>query len=260
VLETTGEPRRLGDVIRLAPDQQRIAFNTRDADGRDDEVWMLDRGRGITSRLSFDPASEWSPTWSPDGTKVAFISLRAPNTGMYLADVAAPTGARFLSDQFRPQSWVGDTIAGDVPHGALYDVVIYSMTSARTQTYLTSPSFAIQAPSLSPDGRRIAYMSNESGRNEVYVEEFPTHAHRRQISNGGAWYPNWRGDGRELFFIGGGDSLMVVDMTGETSTPKPLFRLPGGTYEAAADGQRFLVDQPLDDLTKTPITVVTNWR
>jgi hypothetical protein len=137
---------------------------------------------------------------------------------------------------------------------------VYSAKSGKVQPYLKAPSFSYSNPALSPDGRWIAYQSDESGRDEVYVEEFPSHAHRRQISTGGGWYPNWRGDGRELFYIMGDRFLAVADMTNEKSTPKPMFGLPGESYEAAADGQRFLVDTPLEDRLKQPITVVTNWR
>jgi len=257
-IESVGEPRRIGEVIRLSPDQQRIAFDTDDVDGRSDDIWMLDRNRAITSRLTFDPASEWSPTWSPDGTNVAFISLRTPNTGLYIADVANPTGARFVATDMRPESWVGDTLVGDRQQGPLFDILVLSLKSGRVESYLTS-SFSQASPALSPDGLRIAYVSDESGRGEVYVEEFPSHAHRRQISAGGGWYPNWRGDGRELFYISRDHSLMSADMATESSTPKPLFHLLGETYEAAADAQRFLVDVPLEDATKVPITVTTNW-
>jgi Tol biopolymer transport system component len=262
-LEPVGEPRRLSVMFRLSSDQQRIAFDTTDADGRTDDIWMLDRGRGVTSRLTFDPASDFSPTWSPDGTKFAFGTF-ATTKGMEIAlvaELANPTGTRRLAEEeFRPASWVGDTIAGDVLRGALVDLAVYSAKSGKVQPYLKAPSFSYSNPALSPDGRWIAYQSDESGRDEVYVEEFPSHAHRRQISTGGGWYPNWRGDGRELFYIMGDRFLAVADMTNEKSTPKPMFRLPGESYEAAADGQRFLVDTPLEDRLKQPITVVTNWR
>jgi len=257
-IETAGEPRRLGTYVRLSPDQQRIAFDTVDADGRNDDVWMIDRGRGISSRLTFDPASDFSPVWSPDGTKVAFASMRKGNGDLYVADVASPANAAPLAPSAGPVSWVGDNIACVTLRGSLQDLVIYSVKSGRVQPYL-STAFSEDNPALSPDGRWIAYQSDESGHAEIYVEEFPSHAHRRQISNGGGLFPRWRADGRELFYGAFGGTLMAVDMTGDTSTPKPLFHIPGNSYEAAADGQRFLVDQPLEDVTKQPITVVTNW-
>jgi serine/threonine protein kinase/Tol biopolymer transport system component len=257
--ETVGEPRRLGSVFRFSPDQQRIAFDTNDADDRGEDVFVVDRTRGVTSRVTFDPATDFSPTWSPDGTKFVFGSFRVAEQGMFLADLANPTGARMIAKDFRPETWVGDTIAGDTLFSTLTDIRVYSVKTGRVELYLHSTSFSSFNPALSPDGRWIAYESDESGRSEVYVEEFPSHARRRQISTGGGSYPNWRGDGRELFYITGDHFVAAADMTSETSTPKPLFHLAGETYEVAADGQRFLVGQPLEDSTKQPFTVVTNW-
>jgi eukaryotic-like serine/threonine-protein kinase len=257
-VENVGEPRRLGENFRSSPDGQRIAFETQDADGRGDDIWVLDRTRPVVSRLTFDAVSDISPTWSPDGTKIAFLSMRSELGGGYLADIASPTNPQRLAENLRPVSWVGDVIAGDVPKGSQIDIVIYSVKSGRTEPYLTSP-FAETDPMLSPDGRRIAYRSNESGRDEIYVEDFPSHAHRRQISNAGGIYPAWRRDGRELFYIAADRSLAAVDMGSDAAAPRTLFRLPGDSYEAAADGQHFLVDQPIEDVTKQPITVVTNW-
>jgi Tol biopolymer transport system component len=258
-IESVGDPRRLGFVFRVSPDQQRIAFDTNDADGRADDIWMFDRSRGITARLTLDPASDRSPAWSPDGTRVAFMSMRSGMGDLYIADAASPATVRRAATNMRPESWVGDTIAGDALRGSLIDVVLYSLKTGQVTPYLQS-SFSSFNPALSPDGRWIAYQSEESGRDEVYVEEFPTHAHRRQVSTNGGFFPNWRGDGREIVYVTGDRWIAAADMTNDKSTPKPLFRLPGQTFEAAADGQRFLVDVPLDDAEKTPITVVTDWR
>ncbi|HEV2719675.1 MAG TPA: hypothetical protein VG323_06625, partial [Thermoanaerobaculia bacterium] len=257
-IEPVGQPRRLGSSLHLSPDQQRIAFETTDADGRSDDVWMVDRGREITSRLTFDPASDFSPVWSPDGAKIAFASMRKGNVDLYVADVASAANATPLAPNAQPYSWVGDSIACTALRGSQTDIVIYSVKGGRVQPYLSTP-FSDDSPAFSPDGRWIAYQSDESGHPEIYVEEFPSHSHRRQVSNGGGLVPQWRADGRELFYGAFGGTLMAVDMTSEASTPKPLFRLLGQSYEVSADGQRFLVDQPLDDIAKQPITVVTNW-
>jgi hypothetical protein len=105
----------------------------------------------------------------------------------------------------------------------------------------------------------VAYTSDESGHSEVYVEQFPTHAGRRQVSAAGGTIPRWRSDGKELFYLSRGRSLMSVDMTSETATPVALFQLPGATYDVTRDGQRFLVDKPLDDNYRSPLTFVSNW-
>jgi len=106
--------------------------------------------------------------------------------------------------------------------------------------------------------RYIAYTSNESGRDEVYVERFPSHAERRQLSSSGGDHPLWRSDGREIFYVSHSE-LVSLDMASKTATPKSLFRLPGNTYDVARDGQRFIVDRPLDDNYSSPLTFVSNW-
>jgi len=94
----------------------------------------------------------------------------------------------------------------------------------------------------------------------VYIERFPTHANRRQISNNGGYALQWRQDGREMFYIAPDSTLMSVDATNTNGTPKPLFRLPGTAYQPSADGKRFLIDRPVDDQYKMPLTFVTNWQ
>src|SRR6185436_6999197 len=93
----------------------------------------------------------------------------------------------------------------------------------------------------------------------VYVERFPTHAGRRQVSTAGGEFPRWRGDGRELFYADPSGELMSVDVSSEAATPKALFHVPGFTYDVSHDGQRFIVDQPVDDTTRSPLTFVSNW-
>ena len=115
---------------------------------------------------------------------------------------------------------------------------------------------------FSPDGRRVAYVSEESGRPEISVCGFPDCSNRRQISTGGGIRPRWRADGRELFYVARGGKLMVVDVgsNGEFGTPKELFQVRGaGDYAVARDGQRFLVAVGLEDPTTAPATVVLNW-
>jgi eukaryotic-like serine/threonine-protein kinase len=263
VIETVGEPRRLG-IFCISPDQQRIAFGQLDADGRGGDIWLIDTARGMTTRLTFDPASDDFPVWSPDGTKIAFVSLRTgPLGNLYVTDVANPANVQRLTDltdDLWTLAWSHDgrfILIVRVKKSDL-DLWLYSVESHELRPYLATP-FVESAGVFSPDDSWIAYVTDESGRNEVYVERFPSHAARRQVSTGGGDFPRWRGDGRELFYVVPGGMLISVDMTNDRSTPRPLFRLPGWKYDVAADGQRFLVDQPVDDLMRVPLTFVSNW-
>ena len=119
-----------------------------------------------------------------------------------------------------------------------------------------------QAGRFSPDGRWIAYQSDESGRNEIYVQPFPGPGARSQISTDGGTNPHWRGDGRELFFVGVEERLMAssVNISGsiiEAGAPVTLFSKPEGPYTASTDGQRFLVAATSEDAS--PITILLNW-
>ena len=261
-IEVFGEPRRFS-AFSISPDQRRIAFGQLDADGRGTDIWLSDSERGMTSRLTFDPATDDMPVWSPDGSKIVFSSMRTGNLGeLYITTVANPGNVERIgsSDGSIPLAWShdGKFILSLKIKPADFDIWTYSTQSHELHPYLASP-FSESAATFSPDDAWIAYVSDESGRDEVYVERFPTHASRRQISNGGGTFPQWSGDGKELAFAAPGGMLMSVDLTNEKSSPKPLFRLPGTKYQVARDGQRFLVDQPVDDLTRVPLTFVSNW-
>src|SRR5688572_11768275 len=126
---------------------------------------------------------------------------------------------------------------------------------------------------FSPDGRWVAYTSNESGTWQVYVQSFPASGGKWQVSTNGGTHPQWRRDGKELFYISADRKLMAVDVKGEGPTfdagvPKALFELrlqtlglprPGEVYVTAADGQRFLVTSAPEERITTPTTVVMNW-
>jgi Tol biopolymer transport system component len=262
-LGTIGAPRRIGYVLRLSPDQQHVIAEQNDADGRSDDVWIFDVTRGVASRFTFDPAADRTPVWSPDGARVAFSSMRTGLGDLYVAEAATPANTQRLSangDLMEPTCWTRDGafVLADDYHTSEIDIVMFPSRAGPAKPYI-STRFNESAAALSPDDAFIAYVSDESGRNEVYVERFPTHAGRRQISTAGGVAPRWRGDGRELFYVALGGEVMSVDMTTEAAGPKPLFHLPGYTYDVTRDGQRFVVDQPVDNTTNTPLTFVSNW-
>ncbi|MEK6322622.1 MAG: hypothetical protein AABN33_13180 [Acidobacteriota bacterium] len=134
---------------------------------------------------------------------------------------------------------------------------------------LIQTEFNEQSAQLSPDGKWIAYASNESGKFEVYVQSFPASAGKWKVSTDGGYHPLWRGDGKELFYIARGRELMAVDVkassTFEVSVPKELFqtRIVGVTfrrgYDVTADGQRFLIITQVEEEKPSPISVVLNW-
>jgi hypothetical protein len=139
----------------------------------------------------------------------------------------------------------------------------------RTPAAFLAREFGDEEGIFSPNGRWVAYKSNESGRNEVYVREFSSHPFAAAgwlVSKGGGEQPHWGADGKELIYLGAGRSLMTVDvLTGPTfraGEPKPLFQLPLGadTWDVTADGKRFLVAVPLAQNAPPPFTVMLNWQ
>jgi eukaryotic-like serine/threonine-protein kinase len=261
-IETVSVPRRY-DSMRISPDQRRIAFGDYDADGRSGDLWLLDPARDMTTRFTFDAASDLVPVWSPDGTKIAFASMRQGFGNTFIADVANPAGAQpltnFPTETGMPSDWSPDgrTILINVGKSRDSDIWAYSLPEKKLTPYV-STQFQEYDAVFSRDGKFIAYTSEESGQPEVYVERFPTHAERRQVSVGGGYGPRWRADGRELFYMTA-EHVHAVDMTREDATPQVLFRETANVYEPAADGQRFLMTRPLHDITTIPLTFVSRW-
>ena len=142
------------------------------------------------------------------------------------------------------------------------DIFVLPMMGDRKPIPIVQTQFRDMDPQFSPDGKWIAYASNESGKMEVYIQPFPTSGSKWQVSNGGGTQPIWRRDGKELFFITEDRKLYAADIragsTFEFGTPHFLFDVRGNGYAPSRDGQRFLVNMSLDPVS-SPINVVVNW-
>jgi Tol biopolymer transport system component len=150
---------------------------------------------------------------------------------------------------------------------ARFDIWIYSKRDQRSSAFLHSP-FNETHGRLSPDGRSLVYVSDESGRNEVYIRAYPSGEPKLQISTSGGINPRWRRDGKELFYVGGDLKLTAVDTSrlpelGKIA-PQPLFpvyptAVGEPTYDVDAEGKRFLVNTPVFGSESSPITLAINW-
>lgn len=261
-LQVVGGPRAVGDYA-LSPDERNVVFMEIDTDQRPDDLWQLDLVRGTTRRITSDPAGDYAPAWSPDGTMLAFGSNRAGLGDIYIGNVSQAASEHLAlkaKDGATPTHWLpnGDIVI-EHNRGSDVDIYIYSTKTGEAKPYIATP-FLERAAMVSPDGQRIAYVSRESGRTEVFVERYPSHAERRQVSNNGGDFPQWRKDGKELFFLGDDLNVMSVDLTDENAVPKALFRGPAYMFRVSGDGQRFLINDPLQDVSKVPVTVITNWQ
>ena len=271
-LGTVGDPGPFGQIA-LSPDERRIAVESRDEDGWD--LWLIETARGVTSRFTSDPADERDPVWFPDGQGLVFFSNRGGDHTLFRKKLRGgpaspiPGGRREGPALDLPESWSSDgsTLLYKVMDGTR--VWALPVEEGGEAEVILDVGFRVDEPHVSPDGRWLAYISEESGEMEVYVEPFGSQGDKVQVSVSGGGQPKWCGDGKELFFQASDGQLMVVDVregaTGpDVSLPTALFHLGAfaadyDMYAVSADGQRFLVKVPVQDETPPRIHVVTNW-
>jgi Tol biopolymer transport system component len=259
----------------LSPDGTRAAVSVLDPARNTGDIWLLDVARGVRTRFTSDPANESSPVWSPDGAAIVFDSNRAKNADLYQkfsSGVQAEQAILQTGQAERAWSWsrdgryllysIGEPSAG-------VDLWVLPLFGDRKPFPFLSTPFGEVRAKFSPDGRWITYTSNESGRPEVFVAPFPTADAKYRISTGAGSWSRWRPDGKGIFYVTD-DTLMSAEVNGQGSTfavgaVTPLFKIerrPGQRYpyDVSPDGQRFLVNAPVEQPESPPITVVVNWK
>ena len=270
-LESFGEKGRYEDSS-LSPDESRVAFGKLDTDARTGDLWVLDlcTGRGFPVRLSIPERYE-----RPNGLPMAGrspirlrtrgpapASMRSASTASVRrrpCSVAGWTAAPGLSPPTDASSSSHattreDGVSGSAPQGE----------PAQATKVVAAGSNAVDAR-FSPDGRWISYGSDETGREEVYVQDFPAMSKKVLVSTGGGYDAEWRSDGREIYYVDDRNRLNAVTLSYggnrgiEASAPRELFALKGNSYAPAADGSRFLVDLPASNTSTPPFTVVLDW-
>jgi serine/threonine protein kinase len=272
-LVPVGPPATLMSVD-LSPDGRRSAVSRMDPENGVYDLWQVDLDRDSPMRLTATADHEWSAIWSPDGRYLAYTR---PGSGLFLKDVTAAAEERQLlklgAEAFAsPDDWLPDG------SGVLYstrgtrpgtDLMVIDLSGGAPRTLLAS-EFAESHAQLSPDGKWLAYSSDESGRLEIYVCRFPDGGGKRRVSSGGGEMPRWRGDGRELFFIDAARNMVAVETTPGAELivggSRTLFETriftalpPGFGFAVTPDGKRFLMNSTLDHQTREPIAVLFNW-
>ena len=235
--------------------------------------------------MTFSASSNSGGCWSPDGSRIAFSSSRKGPSDLYLKSAGGTAPETILlesdGDKF-PDDWSPNgrfLLYENVSATGKWDLWALPMTGERKPFPVTQTSFREGHGRFSPDGRLIAYLSDESGRSEVYVQAFPQAAERWQVSTGGANRPLWRRDGKELFYLSADNQLMSVRIETRpvftATAPRPLFRVnsaamvvpepcvtvPCATsaYNVTSDGQRFLFVVSERETPKPPLHLVFNW-
>jgi len=268
-----GEAAPLGEYrnLALSPDGKHLAFD-RVANNNTD-VWLMDLDRRISSRFTLQQSNV--PIWSPEGSPIAFASFRTGVLDIYQrpANMGAPDevllklGARPI---VFPSDWSSDgryiAYYRTDPKNQL-DIWVLPMFGDRKQFPYVHGEFNESQGQFSPDGKWMAYVSDESGSPQIYVQSFPGLTGKWQISPNGGGQPRWRPDGKELYYVAPDQKLMAVMVrsgaTFEAEAPRALFEtaLPTSpqrqTYAVSRDGQRFLLNAPLD--VASPMTIVENW-
>lgn len=257
--------------VMLDPSGKFVASDTTDPVSQNTDIWTYDLEARTAKRLTFDPALDSLPIWSPDGSRIIFASNRELKFDLYLKDangaqeekVIPQDGAdRFPTDWSRDGKYVLYERAPDLWYLRLSDLQPVPLLKA---------SSTLRSPRFSPDGKWVAYSSNESGRWEIYVTSFPEAHGKWQVSNGGGEQPRWRGDGNELFYLSSDAKIMAVPVKAganfDAGTPIALFQANPRemfatseifSYDVSKDGQRFLINTQLRTAT-TPMSVVLNW-
>ena len=237
------------------------------------DLWIHDIARDTRTRFTLGASDDSEPVWSPDGRRLAFFSCCESGKSSLrikdLSDTTSTGGSPFQSGFNAPFDWSSDG-----------RFILYSQNEPTTQQDMwVLPLFGEQKPfaflqtqfdekfaRFSPDGRWVAFMSNESGRDEIYVTRFDQPGEKWRISTAGGRNPRWRRDGKELFYLAADKKLMSVSVksaaTFEAGAPTALFKIDSileGDYEVTVDGQRFLVNSIVAGAQSLPFTVVLNW-
>ncbi|OGD38881.1 MAG: hypothetical protein A2V45_10805 [Candidatus Aminicenantes bacterium RBG_19FT_COMBO_58_17] len=257
---------------RLSPDGRRIAYSSC---GREWQIWVYDLGLGTNSRLTSEGTAEY-PVWTPDGQGLVFGWQRslAPNLHRLGLDGNSPM-ERLTTSEFAqwPGSWSPDgekLVFVEFNRETSNDIAVFETRSGGVSPFLNS-KYGERYPELSPDGRWIAYSSNESKRDEVYVRPFPGPGGKWQVSNDGGIQPLWSKDGRQLFYRWG-DQVWAVDVQTDGGfsvfNRRKLFERPGyymgspiRTYDLSPDGRKFLLNkvEPRESAPITEMILVQNW-
>jgi len=244
--------------------------------GNASDVWLVDNVRGVPSRFTFGPGTNSNPVWSPDGRRVIFSSDRNGSIDLFEkpSDGSEPERLLYadrhvkIAESVSPDGqyltyWVNDETSAN--HSR--DIWVLPLRGKKTSFPLTQTPYSENQSQFSPDGRWVAYDSDESGQREVYVVPFPGPGPKVKVSTDGGGFPRWNRNGHELFFVGPQRTLSVASVWVEdgrfnVGATHPLFdlRLSGpSVYDVAPDGQRFLVHTRDGEPAIAPITLVVNW-
>jgi Tol biopolymer transport system component len=272
-LGTVGDPAG-HEQLALSPDSRRAAYRD-EVGGVAGDLWLADLTRGVSEKLTVNRSLGGFPVWSPDNTRIAYrlatdvVQKRTSGVGAAEILLRSPI-------QRTPTSWSRDgqflLLTSIGPANTLLDIDLLPMDGARQVVPFLQTQHSESQAAFSPDGLWVAYTSDESGRNEVYIRSFTSAGSpgssagaRAKISRDGGNSPVWRDDGRELIFRSASGAPMAAGITltsasVEAGNPRQLFAMPAVPWDMTRDGKRFLVSMPAPGELPTPITIELNWE
>ena len=272
-----GEPGLLANPT-LSPDGQRVSYDVADAKGKNIDVYLYDFQRATSTRFTFDPQEETTAVWSRDGKTIAYRSaagpqnLRFKNSNGFESDRGLVSGEEGIAD-IMPNSF--DPSDSHLLSSGLLDkggsrLYLMSLPDGRGRPFLEGRGNQLSGQ-ISPDGKWVAYQSDESGEWEVYISPFPNGGGKLQVSQRGGTQPRWRADGKEVFYIDFQGNLIAVPVHSEgtlsTDAPKELFQSHARSavsssdlfsYDVTPDGQRFLIDRYVKPASTQPLSIILN--
>jgi Tol biopolymer transport system component len=255
--------------LQLSPDEKRLVVARTDPPAVVPDISVIDLARNVASKLTSDSSIEDFPVWSPDGSQIVFSSNREGPMNLYWKLSSGAGKEESLIKSNRPehtQDWSPDgrfLLYRTFGVKTKSDIWVLPMFGDRKPYPLLDTEFDEAFARFSPDGRWVAYASDEAGTGEVYVRPFQGSGGSWRISTDGGSAPRWRRDGKELFYVSGGKLMAVAVKASQTSfepgVPRLLFEKSGiSNYDVSRDGQQFLIAVPVES-SPEPITVVLNW-
>ena len=270
---TAGAPGSYGNV-RLSADGREVAVDQNNPDRRNVDILIFAQDRAVPTRLTFDASGHQTPIWSPDGKQILFSWNRRLGNQVYLKNADGSGSEEEVVDLgagFTVNAW---DWSNDGKHILLRkgNELWYLSWPERVTKPLFQAAWTVQNAQFSPDGRWIAFSSNETGKMEIYVSPFPSADGRWLVSSAGGKEPRWRQDGKELFYLSTEGKMMAVAVTTgasfkaaapvmlfQTQRRQPISSFAVFSYDVSGDGQRFLIITKGDEPNPAPLSVLLNW-
>ena len=264
----------------ISPGGSQFAFERWAPETGTRDIWLFELSRGVASRFTFDPSDDSDPTWSPEGSHIAFSSRRGGYQSLYQKDAEGSVEVEMIHQaegEEWPMGWSPDgqhilySRWSAAESNALW---LLPLSGSREASPMFDSNFEESQGRFSPDGTWVSYTSNESGRNEVFLQPFPPTGASVQVSTEGGTSARWRGDGNELFYLAADEKLMVVQLNWSDgnlrpSTPQALFTVPTSgipigvglrfLYDVSNDGERFLIQTVMRKSSPADMVVVLDW-